>query len=265
MMNDLNYIRLINRFWLLDLEANFSHLEVHIFFKLLEINNRLGWKETFKYPNSRMEPEIGTRQKNLIDARQKLIDTGLIRYEKGTTRDAGVYQLLSVEVTKESNQESNSEDCFQNVDQKAGQKKVIRGALTKQDKTKQEESITSLPPKLDKEVIEEILELYHRSGNSLPKVIKITNQRKTAISARLKEHGVDQIKKMLSNVSESDFLQGINKNNWTADFDWLFKPQNFLKVLEGNYKNKTNGNKQPNNRAGREPATADQLAKDTGW
>lgn len=264
-MNDLNYIRLINRFWILDLESNFSHLEVHLFFKLLEINNRLGWKETFKYPNSRMESEIGTRQKNLIDARQKLIDSCLIRYEKGTTRDAGVYQLLSDVVTKESNQESNSGDNFQNVDQKAGQKKVIRGALTKLNKTKQIESIISLPPKPDKDVIAEILELYHRSGNSLPKVIKITNQRKAAINARLKDHGIDGIQKMLSNVSESEFLQGINNNSWTADFDWLFKPQNFLKVLEGNYKNKTNGNKQINSRASREPATADQLAKDTGW
>ncbi|MFY9154115.1 MAG: hypothetical protein WAO52_18995 [Prolixibacteraceae bacterium] len=212
-----------------------------------------------------MESEIGTRQKNLIDARQKLIDAGLIRYEKGSTRDAGVYQLLSDGVTKESNQESNPEDNFPDVDQKDGQKKVIRGTLTKQDKTKQEESITSLPPKLDKE-IEEILELYHRSSSSLPKVIKITNQRKTAIGARLKEHGIDQIKKMLSNVSESDFLQGMNKNNWTADFDWLFKPQNFLKVLEGNYKNKTNGNKQQNDkRAATRPATKDELAQDTGW
>lgn len=261
-MNDLNYIRLINRFWLLDLEFNFSHLEVHLFFKLLEINNRLGWKETFKYPNSRMESEIGTRQKNLIEARQKLIDAGLIRYEKGTTRDAGVYELLSDVVTKESNQESNDVDYFPNNDQKDGQKKVIGGTLTKQDKTKQEESITSLSPKLDKVVIEEILELYHRSGNSLPKVIKITNQRKAAIGNRLKEHGIDRIKEMLTNVSESDFLQGINKNNWTADFDWLFKPQNFIKVLEGNYKNKTNGNSQNFKRTAANPATADELAED---
>lgn len=164
----LNYIRLINQFWLLDMEARFSHLEVHLFFKLLEINNRLGWKDTFKFPNSRMESEIGTRQKNLIDARQKLIDFGLILYEKGTTRDAGVYKLLSDVVTKESNQESNSEDNFPIVDQKDGQKKVIRGTLTKQGKTKQEDNITFLTPdvtktwKTDFEIYKsELIEVYN--------------------------------------------------------------------------------------------------------
>lgn len=149
-----NYIRLINRFWLKDLEVGFSHLEVHLYFKLLEVNNRLGWKKSFKYPNSRLGSEVGARQKNLIEARRKLIDCGLIRYEKGTTREAGVYQLLSEGVTKESNQESNEEsnyginnqDYDQKCDQKAEQKKVIRGTLTKPNKKKQNKTNTPTKP-----------------------------------------------------------------------------------------------------------------------
>lgn len=36
----------------------------------------------------------------------------------------------------------------------------------------------------------------------------------------------------------SDFLSGCN-GAWTAcNFDWLLNTENFLKVLEGNYKNK---------------------------
>lgn len=89
----MSYIDIINRFWSIDLEANFSHLEVHVFFKLLEINNRLGWKERFKYPNSRIEAEIGSRPKNLINARQRLVDFNIISYKKGTTRVAGTYSF----------------------------------------------------------------------------------------------------------------------------------------------------------------------------
>ena len=43
-------------------------------------------------------------------------------------------------------------------------------------------------------------------------------------------------------VKESDFLMGKTKNPFTCSFDWLVKPTNFTKVINGNYKNKTKGN-----------------------
>ncbi len=126
----MSYIELINRFWAIDLEATFSHTEVHLYFKLLEINNRLGWKNEFKYPNTRLEVEAGMRSKSLINARQRLVDFGLIKYKKGTTRNAGMYSfvdLLYNNPTKESNQGSN-----QRSNQGSNQK-VIRGTLNRQD------------------------------------------------------------------------------------------------------------------------------------
>ena len=147
----MSYIDIINRFWSIDLEANFTHLEVHLFFKLLEINNKLGWKESFRFPNSRLEAEVGSRPKNLINARQRLIDYDLIKYKKGNTRNAGVYQvvsfnttkesnpseegqLLSLGVTKESNKESNEES------NQGSNRKVIRVPLNREDKDKNKKS-----------------------------------------------------------------------------------------------------------------------------
>lgn len=165
----MNYIELINRFWSIDLEANFSHLEVHLFFKLLEINNRLDWKESFRFPNSRLEAEIGSRPKNLINARQRLVDFKLIEYKKGTTREAGIYKLLSFECsfvpTKESNQESNSSQTPTKESNKGSNQgtneKVIRGSLDKQNKTKQvsikKEMDLSFVPTIYKPLIEEFI------------------------------------------------------------------------------------------------------------
>jgi len=128
---------------------------------------------------------------------------------------------------------------------------------------------TPISPKIDNKVFDEVIELYHKSCEALPKVSKITTQRKSAINARIKEHGIDGIKKMLDNVSGSEFLQGNNDKNWTPNFDWLFKSDKFIKVLEGNYNNKQNdknGNKRRmDKREAARPATADQLAQDTGW
>ena len=33
----------------------------------------------------------------------------------------------------------------------------------------------------------------------------------------------------------SEFLKGENDRAWTADFDWLIRPTNMSKVLEGKY------------------------------
>lgn len=43
---------------------------------------------------------------------------------------------------------------------------------------------------------------------------------------------------MFTIASKSDFLNGKNNTGWTASIDWLLKPANFVKVLEGNYVNK---------------------------
>jgi hypothetical protein len=148
----MNYITLVNNFWSIDLEANFTHLEVHLFFKLLEINNKLGWKESFRFPNSRLEAEIGSRSKNLINARQRLVDFRLITYKKGSTRKAGSYSLIlppegnSIQlpylgVTKESNQESNEES------NQGSNRKVIRGTLNRQEVDKNKPPISPKPKK----------------------------------------------------------------------------------------------------------------------
>ena len=77
-------------------------------------------------------------------------------------------------------------------------------------------------------------------GKAIQGVSRITNGSKRALNvrARLKEHGIEQIYQAIVNASESDFLNGRNSRNWTATFDWVFLPSNFIKVLDGNYKNR---------------------------
>ncbi len=138
---------LMRRFWQFDMEVGFTHLDVHLYFKLIEINNRLGWEKiSFRYANSRLEAEIGTRTKNLIESRQRLIDAGLINYQKGNTRNAGVYALLSslqsLNPTKESNQESISES---NEESNKGN---INKTNTKTKQIKRDKKNVFLPPSL---------------------------------------------------------------------------------------------------------------------
>lgn len=75
-------------------------------------------------------------------------------------------------------------------------------------------------------------------GGILSKVTAITEKRKAAIRARIKEHGIDSVATVFHNVSKSDFLTGKNDKGWQCGFDWIFMPNNYIKILEGNYANR---------------------------
>ena len=86
-----------------------------------------------------------------------------------------------------------------------------------------------------------VIEYFNGVCVNLPKVIKVTDKRKLLIVSREKEYCKDDLKKVIDLTAESEFMNGNNNNGWTANFDWIMQKQNFIKILEGNYKNKTNG------------------------
>lgn len=94
------------------------------------------------------------------------------------------------------------------------------------------------PPKTVRTDYQAVLDAFHESCPSLPKVQKLSDSRKKAIKARLNDFGLEDIKRAFALTEQSDFLKGTNANGWQAGFDWLMKPANLTKVLEGNYENK---------------------------
>ncbi|GBF26687.1 hypothetical protein MnTg02_01728 [bacterium MnTg02] len=79
-------------------------------------------------------------------------------------------------------------------------------------------------------------DLAARTG--LPKIIRLTANRKKHLAARLKEDGLQSWLEALSRIEHSAFLCGENDRRWRVSFDWLTKsPDNFAKVLEGIYGN----------------------------
>ena len=63
---------------------------------------------------------------------------------------------------------------------------------------------------------------------------KMTEQRKRAICSRWNEYG-EKVYEAMDKVFASDFCKS---GSWCG-FDWVFKPSNMVKVLEGNYDNRT--------------------------
>lgn len=99
-----------------------------------------------------------------------------------------------------------------------------------------------------------IVAFYNNSvkGHNMPKCVKLTDKRKAAVRARVKEYGLEKVFEAITRCVNSSFCNGRNDRNWNADFDFIFKPDKMAKILEGRYDNEilnygNNGNSNERN------------------
>lgn len=100
-------------------------------------------------------------------------------------------------------------------------------------------------------LVSDVLRLYEQILPGLPKALKITAQRAGLVEQRLRdladpsygghatpENKIEAMRRYFERVAASDFLMGRTDSGFRADFEWLMRPTNFLKVMEGRYDNK---------------------------
>lgn len=100
----MNYIELINKFWLLHEEHSFCTTEIALFFYLLKINNQCSWKESFRRNNSKIEADLRISFNTMKNARHKLQQARVIEFRtKNGSPDVNYWITLSKfdEVTNE--------------------------------------------------------------------------------------------------------------------------------------------------------------------
>ncbi|MFH6944652.1 DUF6291 domain-containing protein [Flavobacterium sp. FlaQc-50] len=119
-------------------------------------------------------------------------------------------------------------------------------------------------PKID---FEKLICFFNDNRGALPALKIMSDARKKRISALEKKHGKESILLVIKKTRDSNFLQGDNPTNWSATFDWITNPANFIKILEDNYINKEKGSAEKEKDpivAGRMTASAIQKGL-TGW
>lgn len=90
--------------------------------------------------------------------------------------------------------------------------------------------------------VERVIESWNSLGlTSKLKTIKAGTKRHTMLKARVKQYSEDEIIQAINNIKESSFLMGRVKD-FEITFDWFIRPNNFIKVLENNYKDKGDKN-----------------------
>lgn len=110
-------------------------------------------------------------------------------------------------------------------------------AAEPQAQAKNEENQAKKQDKID---FEKVRKQFNRlmQDKAIPKLKgKIAGQRKAFFEARVREYGITSAYRVMIKAAESGFLNGGGRNGWLANFEWIFRPNNFPKVLDGYYDN----------------------------
>ena len=84
---------------------------------------------------------------------------------------------------------------------------------------------------------QEITDKYNEiCGGVLPKVMRVTNKRMRAIKTCMTQgFTTADIYSAFRKAVATPFLRGSNERNWRANFDFIMKPDNLQKIIEGVY------------------------------
>lgn len=85
--------------------------------------------------------------------------------------------------------------------------------------------------------VRRVIEAWNSLGLQTIKQILPNTDRGKMLRKRINDYGIDDVLSAIEKVRASSFLMGDNRNGWQATFDWFIRPNNFPKVLSGNYDN----------------------------
>lgn len=90
----MNYIELINNFWLQRRSKRITSMQADLYFFLLQESNSRNWENPFQCANGIICTSIGISENSLTDARNVLQQRGLIDFESGIkNKKSPVYYL----------------------------------------------------------------------------------------------------------------------------------------------------------------------------
>ena len=94
----MTYIELINNFWELDEDWQFTCCETRLYFYLLKTANRLGWVDSWTRSDAKVSSDVGVSVNSMKTARNRLVQAGLIECKQGNGRgNKSTYSIKGVQ------------------------------------------------------------------------------------------------------------------------------------------------------------------------
>lgn len=248
-MNPTDYITL---FWAEDEKHPFSANETRLYFYLLNRWVKQADGKAFELSTHQLEVALMLPKMTISRCRDKLSQRGLIQYVKGDRKVKNPCYFLCGVTNDVTNSVTNTlPKCDQYVTNP--KEKVSPTPPLKENNiynNKENSSNEELKKgKLSSPTSSERMDwgAFMQTFNDMlapavPKIQTMSESRRQRVKAIVKEFGKTSIMTAFEKIRTSDFLMGHNKTGWHCDFDWIFKKNNFIKILEGNYDNGASNN-----------------------
>lgn len=175
--------------------------------------------------------KLGVQIRELDEIGRRLQEVGLV--------DEMLHPIAWDELQYRSDNSSERVKKYREKQKRNSAKRLCNVSVTSQDT----ETDTDIEPKGSCETgvspvrPAEIVEAWNITATDLglPKVVKLTTDRKRKLSARCKDSTLEEFQAALAAIRRSRFLQGDNKEGWKANFDFFLQPKSFTKLIEGAY------------------------------
>ena len=96
----MNYINLINRFWVRNRIDPLKPNDICLYFFILDECNKRDWPDAIELPNGRILFETGLSERALVESRNRLQQKGFITFESGSRRSKSPTYCLQYEGKK---------------------------------------------------------------------------------------------------------------------------------------------------------------------
>lgn len=207
----------------------------------------LRFSDTIPYSESMLASVTHTNIDIVRSAMKILIELGMIEvFDDKTLFMKEVAKLLDSETyaARRKREQRNGNDtgdivpqlspgCPQEIDTEKEQEK--------EQKTEKEEesSIVSDETICRPQDVRRVVEAWNTLNlQRIRKVPDASSKVGQMLRSRIREYGVDGVLEAVEKVRSSDFLMGRTGGSWSITLEWFSRPNNFPKVINGNYDNK---------------------------
>lgn len=243
--------------------VNFSNILLKLYLKSLKANGRLMVNDVIPYDTKMISMITRQKEKIVREALEVFKQYGLIEVlENGAIYMSDIQNLIGKSTTEADRKREYDRRIAEEKKSLRNLGEISEKCIPEIEKGKEIEKEKNK----EKTNYQQIVDMYNDTCVSFPRVTKLSDSRKKAIKARLKQYSVEDFQRLFTMAEESGFLKGHNPRNWSANFDWLIKDSSMAKVFDGNYVDKAaNARSHTITEEERAKLEAERIADDQEW
>lgn len=163
------------------------------------------------------------------------------------TKNTTVYDRIQVNTknTDNDNEYDNDNDNDNDISSLDKSNSDINKKISSKDDIKKDNSANaeshrkSDESRVDYEKLKNFFnKTLEENHSTISRINTIDKTRRGMLNSRIQEYGKEAVVKVFQKAASSKFLNGDNQRGYIANFNWIIRPTNFLKILEGSYDNK---------------------------